>query len=217
MPYTDRWDTYKNGTVSVGLDSVEVIVGTGSLEITGTASIASQVNLVPTLAGGLPQPALRGKLRQTIRPITLGGTKKLGLAAVQSARNITTSGSAYLAYLDGSLLVLGKITAGLSGTVTVLDSVSFALVVNKNYVLELEWTVDIAQLGGVDLYAAVRELSALETDTGEDDFEESERQIHKKDTSSPLSVTLGNGPIYDIPASASVPSVRYDRTRIFAV
>jgi len=216
MPYSDRWDTYTNGTVTVALDTITKIIGTSSLALSVNHTQA-QANLVPTLTGGLPQPALRGKIRNVIRVLSLGGGRIFGLAAVQSARNITTSGSAYLAYLNGTHLTLGKITAGLSGTITILGDATFDLVTNLNYVLELEWNVDNAQLGGVDLTAKVRSITDLQSNQSEFTNMLLTTSIHKIDKTAPLLTTLGQGLIFVTPAFPSTVDVRYDSTILFAV
>ena len=222
MAYTDRWDTFTNGVVTVGLDTVTKLIGSASLAI-AVNNTSAQVNMVPTLTGGLPQPALRGKVRMLLRAVDLGGGRKFGLAAVQSVRNITISGSAYLAFFSGSLLVLGKITSGLSsGGVTVLEEKAFTLVVGKDYVLEFEWNVDNTQLSGADL--VVRAGTVAPGATGQsniDTFFESALNVattlHKIDKSSPLLTTLGYGPIFYTPGSPSTVDVRYDSTILYAV
>ena len=222
MAYTDRWDTYTSGVVTVGLDTISAPIGSAALAI-AVNNAQAQANLVPTLTGGLPQPALRGKVRMLIRAVSLGGGRKFGLAAVQSARNITTSGSAYLAYFSGPNLVLGKITSGLSsGGVTILEEKAFVLVVGKDYVLEFEWNVDNVQLSGADL--TVRAGTIAPGATGQitvDTFFESGNNVattlHKIDKSSPLLATLGYGPIFYTPGSPSTVDVRYDSTILYAV
>lgn len=219
MVYTDRWNVYSNGTVAVGLDTVVKIIGTSSLAIS-VNNAAAQVNLVPTVTGGLPQPALRGKMRQVLRFVNLGGGRKIGFAAVQSARNITTSGSAYVAYIDGGTLFLAKTTTGLSGTLTTLASIPFGpLVIDTNYIFELEWNVDNAQLGGVDLLTKVIRLSTFPVT---EQYVETalvfniDKQLHHIDKTSPLLATLGNGPIFITPGSPSTVDVRYDATILYA-
>lgn len=215
MAYTARWDVYSSGTVSVGLDTVTKILGTGSLKFS-VDNTASQVNLVPTLTGGLPQPATHGKVRQVIRPLSLGGGRVFGIATLQSARNITTSGTAYIAYLTGSILAIGKIAAGLSGAITILDSVAFPIVVGINYILEFEWNVDNVQLGGTDLYARVIGVPVSYSTADILDHLGFSVKLQKIDTSSPLLTTLGYGPIFITPGSPSTVDVRYDHTMIFA-
>lgn len=217
MPYTDRWDVYKGGTVSVALDTLTKIIGTSSLAFVST-NTQSQVNLVPTLAGGLPQPALRGKIRNVIRAVSLGsGARRFGIAALQSVRNITVSGNAYLVYIDGSELIIGKTAAGLTGAITILKRVGFTLITGLNYVIEFEWNSDNVQLAGVDLLAGVRAITDLQSNQTEFTNMPLTTKLHVIDTTAPLTTTLGQGPIFVTPASGGTVDIRYDSTVLFAV
>lgn len=206
MPIAD-WDIYTSGAMTIDETTDNAIADTKSLRVS-VGDVATRANGVPKIASALPQPTLQGKLVQLIRPVTLGGGRFLGLACLQSARNITTSGAAYLAVLDGTQVLLAKIASGISGSFTTLGSAAaFVINASTNYAIELEWDAsDIVGLGGVQLWVRAGLAANLGALT---------EYVAHTDASSPLSVTLGQGWFFKTPTFPTAVNVRYDNTQIY--
>ena len=209
MPFAD-WDVYNPANYNtINIDVSNVIIGVGSLRFDGVFGLTKRpVNMVPKVTSDLPHSLLKGKMRQLVKVVALGGgDNSVGIAALQSVRDITVTGtSAYLAeFVPVSNLVrLSKITNGLPGAFTTLASAAFSIVLNGIYALEFEWVVDLIELGGTRLI--VRTGTAL-------DFSDLTQALSFTDTSSPLQTTAGEGPFADF-GTSQAPQWRIDQTRL---
>ena len=206
MPFAD-WDIYTSGVMTIDETTDNAISDTKSLRVS-VGDVATRANGVPKTSSTLPQPSLKGKLTQLVRPVTLGGGRFFGLMSMQSARNVTTSGSAYLAVLDGTQVLLAKIASGISGSFVTLGSASaFVLSAATNYAIELEWDAsDQAGAGGTQLWVRAGLATNLTALT--------EYVVHT-DTSGPLTTTLGEGWFFKTPTFPTAVDARYDNTQIY--
>lgn len=207
------WDVYTHaGPVTVELSSTQVIAGSKSLRC-ATGDVFARVNLVAKTTSSLPQPSTHGKLVQLIRLVDSGGGRLVGLACMQSARNITATGYHYMAHSNEpgapTQILLDRVdNGGLIGNRVTLGTAAFTWTVGVDYALELEWDAsNVAGLGGVQLYVRAGLASALPTLT---------EYINVLDASlAKLTTTVGQGPIFATPFAPTSVDVRYDNLQIY--
>lgn len=205
MAFAD-WDVY-NVAATVNIDVASPIVGTGSLRLADPDIASARANLVPKITSALPHALLKGKMRQLVKVVAKGGGGMFGIAAMQSARDLTAAGTAaYLGVLlpaNGVVRIL-KVTNGLEFQ-TVLASATYAMDEGGIYAIELEWVVDVVELGGTRLI--MRTGTAL-------NFSDLVEVLSYTDISAPLITTLGEGPCMTSPGAANLADCRIDQTRL---
>lgn len=161
------WDIYKNDALGVAsIDTTTPLVGAGSLLLhRGTIGGASEarLNLVSKGVTYTPVGVLRGALAGTFRvpasfTVDAAQTQYGGILALQSSRNMSTTGTAY-ALLCGATAAGGVITLSLRYLTSGLNHAALpaalwshtfapAIALGTTFTLELEWTAS-AEYGGV--------------------------------------------------------------------
>lgn len=188
MAFSD-YDVFKTNTAFVGLSPINAIGGTSSLQM-GSANNQSAANIIAKTTSTKPLALLHGKKSTLIR-ITLASTsiKRFGIAAIQSARNISSGGAAYLAFIDMKSIIIGKVSNGLSSNILELAKFDLTVVPIQIVKLEFEWNIALSNFGGVQLKVNVTTFP-YGSERG------SNRFIDIIDKISPLSVTQGEGLFY---------------------
>ena len=205
-------------TFSINLFTPIVSLGSGRLAMPDIGAL-TQTNINVTTASGRTRGVTRGKLRSLFRYDTLVTAAVLGLAFCQSRsdHDLTSNGTAYFAYLrqaDSKLHIsrmgpTNSTIAGFFGAPTFLDSGGFPFVPGNNVVfsLEVEWIVDIAELGGVAIF--LRQGFAT-------NFSDLTTVITVLDTSSPLTTSTSESVFAGVPATfAGAWNLDFDQTTLF--
>jgi len=149
----------------VVMSSVQInaILNTTALALVDDASLqiyrvsgGSVSTLTMAPKAGKRQATTIGQLRVLLKHTVGGSTsQQFGLVCMQSQRNIQTTGSAYLLRVRGENLDLCKLNGtGLIGSPpSQLATAAGVVPFNTTHAIQLQWTLDLAQLGGVQLRA----------------------------------------------------------------
>lgn len=203
------WNIYKsNSGLLVAIDILAPILNTGSLKVGPESSIADAAFCAVPKNPPYPHGYTRGKLRSLIE-VASTGAEQHGLTCMQSQENVTGAAGAFYALELDTLSLLNKInlvkySAGLQGSKTTLATgANNGFTLNTPKAVEIEWNMDLAELGGVQLI--VRSGDAT-------DFSDLVQLHNVIDTTSPLSTTVGEG-LYAKRTSNAL-EVRFDETRL---
>lgn len=188
------WDVYTGGGVTVTTDVSDPIVDSSSLDVTNTNN--NHFLMVPSPSSGLTTGITKGGIRSIFRmdSVSAGGhgsSTRMGLSCMQSAVDVSTSGSCYEARLKfggsfgSQVLSIHKITSGginAIGTLLVSTTPSFSL--DTEFTLQLEF-IDLSSIfAGVVLKLSVG--SAL-------NYSDLTETLTYQDFLSPLTSSFGEG------------------------
>ena len=219
------WDIYVDfpGNLLIFTDTAAPEIGTGSLAFGHINTVDfTHANLVPTddSAGLSHGVAPNGRLRTVCRvDIHEGGTPLIsyfGVTALQSQDDLTAGGSCYALLLASGeglvdpVLCLHKFTSGLPNGLPTppLISIPFPVTLGVPFAMELEWIVDVPNLGGTFL------LARTGTQT---DFSDLTAQMSFVDTSSPITTSVAEGVVASFKSNSvsDTKKVIFDNTTLF--
>lgn len=183
-------------TVSIEINTP--LVGDGSLKFAASAAVNQKNMYLTNLDKGFTKGRIRSLMRMVVRPTTQAYARA-GLICMQSVINPAAATGAYYTFGWG----VGSSTAGTPGTQkwllmkrapsgqlssvgTELNSTSVVVSASDYYPVQLEWVVDIADLGGTRLTASVGTLNST-------DFGTLVTVFDYLDTSSPLTTSVAEG------------------------
>lgn len=215
------FDQYSAGITSLtlALDGSAPLIGSKSLYFSGASTSTShqRLHLVRNVAGQF------GKSKGRRRGLFQVGTSDTGMTedtshyygflAMQSAANITSTGTAYACVLRSfEVLQLLKITAGglsASWTVQFLGQHGPAFTKGTVIALEFEWIADLDQRGGTQL--TIRTGSAT-------DYSDLAPVLTYMDTATPLLTSAGEGEFFRDRPGAGIYTIncRIDATQFAA-
>jgi hypothetical protein len=206
------WDVYTSNTgLGLSINVLTPILSLGSGRFGGT-SLGGGLNSIvinPTVASGRTSGVTRGKFRSLFRYDDFTAGAKLGIAFMQSNKNIAEVSSTFykaeLLQSDGKLYLI-KATGTTIGGGGTLASVYFSPGINTVFCLEVEWIVDLGELGGTALF--LRRGFAT-------DYSDLTTVISYLDVSSPLTTSVAES-LYLIEQSAGgVFNLDFDQTALF--
>jgi hypothetical protein len=149
--------------MTAAIDSSSPIVGAASLTLTSTAS--TQIGyLTPTDVSGLAKGLEQGRLRTLVQPKSSSGNGYgFGLVCMGSADNIGTINGQFYRFeflMSGSYsLTRGDFSTLSNVSATPLITASTTLTQNTVYGMQIEWIVDLTNIGGI--YFALKKGTAI--------------------------------------------------------
>lgn len=151
-----QWNKDKLASATSSLDLVTPITGTSSLSL--DSNVASQaIYLTPTGASGLTKGVEQGRLRTLVKMTTGSGNGcGFGLVCMGGSDTLATVGtSAFIRYelfSNGNYNLYRSNSSGLNsgapGT-PLQANIAQSVVQNTIYGIQMEWIVDVPNLGGV--------------------------------------------------------------------
>ena len=216
MAFAD-WENFATGagTPVFSPETTQQIEGSQSLVI-GQTGGAVDMHALHTVASGLTQGVTAGRLRTLVDKKTLSSTSTgTGIICMQSARDVTTSGSCYLLRFNtGATFSLVKITSGLTSSGTTLASGSFSPNPPNDevFAIELMWFNDVA-FGGTRLEVRADTSGSVTDFSGLPALPD----LQFDDTSSPLTTSLAEGVFWQDLGSGSASEIVFDQTTLYTV
>lgn len=142
-------------TTTVALDTITVIAGVSSLRVTPSAS-GGLASIIAKVGSAYDIGALTvGRQRALFLPlvVTASSPTRFGFTAMQSQRDIRTTGTCYHAHIAGNQansIQLYRNSAGLTPG-TLLGSAAYTIADGTPVALEFQWIYNATELLGTDL------------------------------------------------------------------
>ena len=209
-----QWEKFTLGAATFSLDTITTIVGSSSLKLASV--LAGQANTLPSSSSLLPCALTKGALRTLIKTVSLPNNVQVGLYCMANTRNATqgTSRTSYYVHFRNTGVSTGEVrllknSSGIGGASVVMATFpTMNQPTGSTFSLELQWTVAIDEINGVDLVVRYGSLT---------NFSDLTDVIHIIDTSSPLTITQGEGIGANDPTGISAWDVRYDQTTLLRI
>jgi hypothetical protein len=215
MAFTD-WEFFESGIWIHAIDITDQLKGNGSLYISSSGSGDRTLNYNVTVGSGISQGFPHGKIRALFNVESYTAGFRIGIVALQSVQDITTTGEFYAAVVrsrDGSgvdfRLELEKYMSGLNGGGTILNTTGDGnSTLGTTFALELIWNANAP--GGTSL-----QLNFANNVT---DFTTLVPSIAYLDMLSPLTSSVSEGGFVRLITSGSEQvAFRMDTTELYSI
>ncbi len=216
MALTD-WTKYMNQgwNLIINVSTPIVSSGTGRFTPAPLGSGLSFANIVVTNLSGRTKGVIRGKMRSLFRYSSTSGSAqgRFGFTFLQSNENLGSStGNHYMCGYDhptGRIILTrttnGNLFAGVN-TPALIQSTIVTPGINTVFALEVEWVVDVTELGGVAIFARFGYMT---------DFSDLTQQFVYLDTSSPFITSVAESVFIHTSDTGGPWNLDFDQTSLF--